>query len=128
MKKEEQRFIAKVFWLKGWGSKKIYLELMSTRGDDAYGLSQIKIWLQRFRTGDLSCSDSPRAGRPPLTLGPQVEAFLQKYPFASVHIIAKHFLTTASTLKNSSEKIGDEEILPALGPSFFERYSNNRAC
>jgi histone-lysine N-methyltransferase SETMAR len=32
-------------------------------------------------------------------LGPQVEAFLQKYPFASAHTIAKHFLTTAFTVK-----------------------------
>jgi hypothetical protein len=72
---------------------------MSTLGDDAYGLSQIKIGLQRFRTGDLSCSDLPRAGRPLLTLRPQVEAFLQKYPFASARIIAKHFLMTVSIVK-----------------------------
>jgi hypothetical protein len=32
-------------------------------------------------------------------LGPQVEAFLQKYPVLSARIIAKHFLTTASTVK-----------------------------
>jgi hypothetical protein len=92
-----------VFWLTGWGSKKIYQGLMSTLGDNAYGLSQIKIWLQRFRTGDLSCSDLPRVGGPPLTLVPQVEASLQKCSFPSARIIAKHFLTTASTVK---------EILP----------------
>jgi hypothetical protein len=67
--------------------------------DDAYRLSQIKISLQRFRTGDLSCGDLPRAERPPLTLGLQVEPFLQKYLFASARIIAKHFLTTASIVK-----------------------------
>jgi hypothetical protein len=43
MEKEEQRFAIKFFWLKGWGSKKIHQELMGTLGDDAYGLSQIKI-------------------------------------------------------------------------------------
>jgi hypothetical protein len=32
-------------------------------------------------------------------LGPQVEAFLQNYPFASARTIAKHFLTTASIVK-----------------------------
>jgi hypothetical protein len=72
MEKEEQRFAVLFFWLKGWGSKKIHQELMSTLGDDTYRLSQIKIWLRRFRTGDLSCGDLPHAGRPP-TLGPQVE-------------------------------------------------------
>jgi hypothetical protein len=32
-------------------------------------------------------------------LGPQVEVFLQKYPFANACIIATHFLTTALTVK-----------------------------
>jgi transposase len=99
MEKEEQRFVVKFFSLTGRESKKIHQEVMNTLGDDAYGLSQIKIGLQRFRTRDLSCSDLPRAGRPPLTLAPQVEPFLQKSPFADVHIIGKHFLTTTSTVK-----------------------------
>jgi hypothetical protein len=43
MEKEEQRLVVKFFWLKGWGSKTIHQELMSTLEDDAYGLSQIKI-------------------------------------------------------------------------------------
>jgi hypothetical protein len=62
MEREEQKCIVKFFRLKGWGSKKIHQRLISTLGDDAYGLSQIKVWLQRFRTGDLSCIDPPRAG------------------------------------------------------------------
>jgi hypothetical protein len=32
-------------------------------------------------------------------LGPQIEAFSRKYPSASARIIAKHFLTIASTVK-----------------------------
>jgi hypothetical protein len=75
MEKEEQRFVVKFFWLKGRGSKNIHQELMSTLGDDTHGLSQIKIWLQRLRTGDLSCSDLSRAERPPITLEPQVGDF-----------------------------------------------------
>jgi hypothetical protein len=63
-----------------------------------------QIWLQRFRTGDLSCSDLICAGRPPLTLRPQVDAFLQKYLFASAGIITKHFLTTVSTIKTVPQR------------------------
>jgi hypothetical protein len=69
MGKEEQRFMMKFLWLEGRGAKGIHEELMSTLGDDSYGVSQIKIWLQKFRNGDLSCKDSPRSGRPLLTLG-----------------------------------------------------------
>jgi hypothetical protein len=78
----------KFLWLKGWGAKRIHEELMSTLGDDSYGVSQIKIWLQKFRNCDLSCKDSPRSGRPLLTLGLQLDAFMQKCPFASAKAIA----------------------------------------
>jgi hypothetical protein len=61
MEKEEQRFVMKFLWLRGWGAKRIHEELMRILGDDSHGASQIKIWLQRFRNGDLSCRDSPRS-------------------------------------------------------------------
>jgi hypothetical protein len=75
MKQEKQRFVVKFFRLKGRGSKN-HQELIATLGDDASGLSQIKTWLPRFKTEDFSCSDLLRAGRPPITLGPQVVVFL----------------------------------------------------
>jgi hypothetical protein len=88
MEKEEQRFMMKFRWMKGWGAKRIHEERMSTVGDDSYEVSQIEIWLQKFRNGELSCKDSPLSGRPLLTLGPQLEAFMHKYPFASTRVIA----------------------------------------
>jgi hypothetical protein len=33
-------------------------------------------------------------------LGQQLEAFMQKYPFASARVIARHFLTTVLTIKD----------------------------
>jgi hypothetical protein len=100
MEKEEQRFVTKFLWLKGWGAKRTHEELMSTLGDDSYGVPQIKIWLQKFRNADLSCKDSPCSGRPLLTLGARREAFMQKYPFASARLIAQHFLTTVPTIQD----------------------------
>jgi hypothetical protein len=73
---------------------------MSTLGDNSCAVSQIKIWLQKFRNGDLSRKDSPRSGRPLLTLGPQLEAFMQKCPLASARVIAQHFLTTVPMIKD----------------------------
>jgi hypothetical protein len=83
MEKEEQRLAMKFFWLKGWGAKRIVEKLMSTLGDDSYGVFQIKIRLQKFRNGDLSCKDSPRSGRPLLTLGPQL-----RHLYRSIHLPA----------------------------------------
>jgi hypothetical protein len=58
----------------------IHQELMSILADNVYGLSQIKIWLQRSRTGNLSCRGLSCAGQSSLTMGLQVdveaEAFL----------------------------------------------------
>jgi hypothetical protein len=68
MEKEEQRFVVKFFWPKGWESTKIHQELMSTLVNDVSRLSQIKIWLQRSRTGDLSCNDHQRCANPALLI------------------------------------------------------------
>jgi hypothetical protein len=100
MEKEKQRFTMKFLWLKGWCAESIHEELMSTLGDGSYGVSQIKIWLQQFRNGDLSYKDSLHSGRPLLTLGPQFEVFMQKYSLASARVIAQHFLTTVPTIKD----------------------------
>jgi hypothetical protein len=38
----------------------------------------------------------PPGGR--LDFGPQLAAFLQKYPFASARVLAQHFLTSVPTI------------------------------
>jgi transposase len=120
MEKEEQRFVMKFLWLKGWSAKRIHEELMSTLGDDSHGVSQIKTWLQKFGNGDLSCKDSPRSGRRLLTLGPQLEAFVQKYPFARARIIAQHFLTTVPTIKDILQReLGMREFSRRWLPHFL---------
>jgi hypothetical protein len=119
MEKEEQRFVMKFLRLKGWGAKRIHEELMSTLGDDPYGASQNKIWLQKFRNGDLSYKDSPRSGRPLLTLGPQLEASMQKYPFASARVIAQHFLTTVPTTEDILQRDWGREKSRGAGYLIF---------
>jgi hypothetical protein len=111
------------------GVEKVHQELMNTLRDDAYGMSQIKIWLQTFRTGDLSYSGLPRAGRPLLGLGPQIETFLQKYSSPSARIIAKHFLTTASTVKEILQiEFGMRKFSRRWVPHSSTRCSESRAC
>jgi hypothetical protein len=39
MEKEKQSFVMKFLWLKCWGAKRMDEELMSTFGDDLYGVS-----------------------------------------------------------------------------------------
>jgi histone-lysine N-methyltransferase SETMAR len=120
MEKEEQRFVIKYFWMKNWGAKKIYQELVTTLGADAYSRSQIKIWLQKFKNGDLSCMDLPRPGRPLLTLGPQLDAFLQKYPFASARELAHHFLTSVPTIKEILQReLGMKKFTRRWVPHFL---------
>jgi hypothetical protein len=82
------------------GKKRIHQKLVTTLGDDASEVSQIKIWLQKFRNGDLSFNDVPRAGRPPLTLGPQPKRSLEKYPFSSAQLIKQYFFTTDPAMKD----------------------------
>jgi hypothetical protein len=48
MEKEKQRFVIKYFWMNDWGAKEIHQERVTTLGEDAYGVSQINMWLQKF--------------------------------------------------------------------------------
>jgi hypothetical protein len=127
MEKEQQRFVMKFLWLKGWSAKKIHAKPMRTLGDDSQRVSQMKIWLQKFRNGDFSCKDCPLSGRPLFTLGPQREVFMQKHPFASARLIAQHFLTTVPVITNILQReLGMRKIPPALGALFSQ--SRTKSC
>jgi hypothetical protein len=91
MEKSGQRFVAKFFFLKGLGSKEIQRKLTAVLGSTAYSLIQIKEWRARFKTGDLSCEDKFRLGRPPRVLGKALSDFLKYFLFATAGIIAQHF-------------------------------------
>jgi hypothetical protein len=72
---------------------------MTIPGADAYGQSQINVWLQQFRNSDLFREDAPCTWRLYLTLRPQFVGFLQKYPFASSRALARHFLSRVPTIE-----------------------------
>jgi hypothetical protein len=88
-----------IFLNERMGRKKLCQELMDPGSDDAFGLSQIKIWLQRLKSGDFSCKDLSDAGQPPLTFGMQFEAFLPKYSFSDASEIAQQIFTIVPTVK-----------------------------
>jgi hypothetical protein len=100
MEKSQQRVIICCFSLKGWGDRKIQKELTDTLGSDEYSQAQISRWLARFSTGDISCLDEAQPGRPLSILGPTLEHFLEKFPFAIARIIAMHFKGSPSTVKD----------------------------
>jgi hypothetical protein len=100
MEKSQQRVIIDYFLLKGWGARKIQKELTDTLGSDVYSQAQISGWLTCFSTGDISCLDEARPGRPLSILGPPLEHFLEKFPFASVRIMAMHFNISHYIVKN----------------------------
>jgi transposase len=96
---------------------------MSTLGDDSYAVSQIKIWFQKFRNEDLSCKDSPRSGRPLLTSGSQLEAFMHKYTFASTRVIAQHFLTVPTIKDIFQRELGMRTFSRRWVPHFLSSRS-----
>jgi hypothetical protein len=52
MEKEKQRFVMRYFWMKNWDGERTHQKLVTTLGKDAYWVSQITIWLQKFRNGE----------------------------------------------------------------------------
>jgi hypothetical protein len=81
-----------------------------TFGADACDRSQTKIWLQKFKSGDVFSQDALRIGRPPLTLGPQLAAFVQNCLCASRHRLAQHFLTNLPMITKILPRDGIEKF------------------
>jgi hypothetical protein len=94
MEQEEQRFLIKYLWMENWGPEKItknsrsHSELIHTAGPKS-----------KYGPRSLSRKDSPHARRRLLTLGPQLAAFRQKYPFVSARVPVQHSLTGVPTIK-----------------------------
>jgi hypothetical protein len=83
--------MVKYFFLKGHGSKLIHKELVSTLQNNAISLSILKNWFRRFKSGDLSCGDEKGPVRLLISLGPALQRFLKKFPFASARVMTGHF-------------------------------------
>jgi transposase len=113
----EQRFIVKYFHLKRWENKRITAELESTFQGSSLSNTTVKRWLRKFKSGDLSCSDEIRPGRPLTILGPVLKKFLQKHPFASAKVMSTHFDISPPTVKEIlSRELGLRKYIPRWVP------------
>jgi hypothetical protein len=91
MEKSQQQAIISDFSLKGWGAEKIQKARTNTLGSDGYSQAQISRRLAHFITSDIFCLDESRPGRRLSILGPLLEQFWEKFPFATALMITIHF-------------------------------------
>jgi hypothetical protein len=95
----EQGVMVKYFFLKGYTSKLIYMELVSTLQSNVISLSTVKNCLRRFKSGDLSCGEEERPERPLISMGLALQRFLKTFPFASDRGMAGNFSVDRATIK-----------------------------
>ena len=98
MDNREQRFVIKYFFLKGWGYKKITTELTETLEDKALSMSTIQRRVSRFKSGDLSCNDLEREGRPNMEISDTISAILQDEPYSTARSIASRLHCSLPTV------------------------------
>jgi hypothetical protein len=85
--------------MKGLRARRIQIKLSRVLGNDCYSPAVIECWLARFREGDLS-----RSGGPAMDISECLGAFPDKFPFARVNVIAKHFRITPGTIMEIMER------------------------
>jgi hypothetical protein len=100
MEKSEQRFVIKFLFLESLGAKAIHRELSAVLGHIAYSLVQVREWRSCFASGDLSCQDQFKTGRP----------FMFWRSFSPISL--RNFLSPAA-------------ILSKMAPAFALRVSKN---
>jgi hypothetical protein len=91
MENRQQRFVIKFFWLREYRPREIHQQLLVTLGSDAYPEDSVQYWVPRFESGDTSCEDISRPGRPLTDLAKLFRVFLQDDPFASARLLSRHF-------------------------------------
>jgi hypothetical protein len=99
MDEVEERFIVKCFDLKERSNKKITAELQTTFHDSATFNLTVKRRIRKFKNGDVSSDDDPRADRPMAIFGPVLQKFRDRHPFSSAKVISRHFRISPPTVK-----------------------------
>jgi hypothetical protein len=100
MEKRQHRFVIKFFWLREYRPHQRHQKLIATLGSDASSEDSVQYWVARFESGDISCEDIPRAGRPHTDLAEPFRLFRQDYPFASARMLSRHFGVCATAVKH----------------------------
>jgi hypothetical protein len=74
---------------------------LATLGSDACFENSVQYLVARFESGDTSCEDISRPGRPFTDLTEPCRLFLQDYPFAIARILSRYFsvCVCATTVK-----------------------------
>jgi hypothetical protein len=117
MEKRQQSFVIKSFWLREHRPRQIHQELFATLGSDADSEDSVQSWVARFESGDISCEDISRAGRPFTDLAELFCLFRQDYPFASVRMLSRHFGVCATTVKDIlARDLGLKKFTRRLAP------------
>jgi hypothetical protein len=99
MEKHEQRFVIKVFPMRGLAPSAIYQELQHTLGSTAYSEDSVEKWVRRFVSGDRSCADLPGAERPWTDLSEPLIKFPNDFPFATARMVSRQFSAHPTTIK-----------------------------
>jgi hypothetical protein len=98
VEKSEQRVVITFQWMKGLGARRIHTKLSRVLGNDCDSLAAIELWPAGFGEGDLSCTNHSRSSRPVIDISECLCAFLEKFPFASVDMMSKHFCIARGTI------------------------------
>jgi len=97
---EEWRVVVKYYYLMGMGYKAIYTEISQRFPQSIISKEFIKKWCGVFKSGDLSCNDKKRAGRPKIDLSANIKEMLEDQPFLSAKYIAAYFDVSPHTIKD----------------------------
>jgi hypothetical protein len=101
MEEYEQRFVIKFLWMRGPVPSAIYQELQHTLGSTVYSEDWVENWVRGFVSGDTSCADLPRAGRPRTDLSEPLRKFLNDFPVANARMMSRQFSAHPTTIKES---------------------------
>lgn len=100
MEKSELKIVVKYYFLQGMGYRSIYKEINTALPETDISLSSVKRWCKKFSSGDLSCNDLSRSGRPKINVADQIREMLEEQPFLSAKYIASELGHSPTAIKS----------------------------
>jgi hypothetical protein len=96
-RKKAAKIRDQVFLATGIPSSPNTLRIIGHIGNDTYSEDSVQYWVARFQSGDTSCEDISRPGRPLIDLAEPFRLSLENCPFASPRMLSRHFSIGAVT-------------------------------
>ncbi|XGW09063.1 hypothetical protein V3C99_011401 [Haemonchus contortus] len=110
----------------GFSAKETHAKLVKTYGEDVISYDTCKVWFAKFKKGDFTLEDAPRAGRPRELDLDVLRSTVEEDPYLTTRELGARLGFAFKTIANGLEKLGKTSKLGRWVPHELSDYDLSR--